>query len=1099
MQKSIPTLFFLYLFSLLPQGTAQSLNNPILFCTQVPNPFDFTTLMSTFGNHMAGMNHAPRGGDLYIRYPDGTLKNLTQLAGFGENDHQGANAISVRDPHVHWDGQKALFSMVIGAPTRQYEVNTYYWQIYEITGLGLNDTPVITKVANQPVDFNNIAPIYGTDDRIIFESDRPRNGARHLYPQHDEYESTPIVTGLWRINPLACPGDNSLEMLTTSPSGDFTPIIDSYGRIIFTRWDHLKRDQQADLDIVNNAPINGIFNYTDESADAAKYIGDIEVFPEPLPPRTDLFALPEWQNTNPQNVNLFNPWMINEDGKEIETLNHIGRHELHSFFPLNFTNDPNLTDFVGLDTRIRNMLHIKESPVQPGLYIATDPPEFATHSSGMIISIYLPAHESPDSAVLTLLTHPDTRNFTDNPSPNHTGLYRNPTPLQDGQIIVSHTPETRQDRNEGTNGALVSRYDFRLRLLEQNGAYREATTALTNGINKSVSWWSPDFLQTFNGELWETFPVEVVARPRPIASTLKTVEVPAIEQAIFANAGIDISAFQRFLKRNDLALLVTRNVTSRDDQDKQQPYNLKIKDSNTQTIDPNNPSNIYEVEYLQYLQGDQIRGKGGINNPRAGRRVLAQFMHDTTALAYNLPTTGPEGSINLAADGSVVSLVPANRAMTWQLIDSTDKPIVRERVWLSFQAGEIRVCSSCHGENDFNQAGQPSPTNPPLALTSLLNHLKTIDTDSDNTIDLYDAYPRDNSKQMGEALSEDFVNQLAEWVNQNADEDVTWETTTVPCKDEVAVFNNQAATNGTTDQLSHYIDLGAFEHAQLTFDVAYAQPDANSSDVLRVKVMPCSNQPIATIYEKALNDLATVPTQASLFTPTDCSQWRTETIDLSDYAGQSFDLVFENSSAGGNQLFLDNIMITEQMGSGTTCNIIQMDIINNPNDQTVLTARDYLNSTATILATRKVVFKAGHTITLKPGFHATATSDFLAKIETCTVAPLTTPTPEANLPVQKVAINQPSLVIEKNIALKAYPNPFNTQTTIEYELPEDGQTSITLMDLMGRPIQTLMHRQLQSKGNHQVVFYPDNMKNGTYFVVLQSGAQVLTKRLVFIR
>ena len=80
-----------------------------------------------------------------------------------------------------------------------------YWQIYEITGLGINDTPVITKIPNQPENFNNIAPIYGTDDRIIFESDRPRNGARHLYPQHDEYESTPIVFNIsstsWSLGP----------------------------------------------------------------------------------------------------------------------------------------------------------------------------------------------------------------------------------------------------------------------------------------------------------------------------------------------------------------------------------------------------------------------------------------------------------------------------------------------------------------------------------------------------------------------------------------------------------------------------------------------------------------------------------------------------------------------------------------------------------------------------------------------------------------------------------------------------------------------------------------------------------------------------------
>src|SRR5205807_9901503 len=93
---------------------AVTLANPILFVTQVPVPADFTTVASTFGNHLASVAEAPRGGDLWIRYPDGTTKNLTRAAGFGNGGMQGA-AIAVREPSVHWSGMKALFSMVVGA------------------------------------------------------------------------------------------------------------------------------------------------------------------------------------------------------------------------------------------------------------------------------------------------------------------------------------------------------------------------------------------------------------------------------------------------------------------------------------------------------------------------------------------------------------------------------------------------------------------------------------------------------------------------------------------------------------------------------------------------------------------------------------------------------------------------------------------------------------------------------------------------------------------------------------------------------------------------------------------------------------------------
>src|SRR5579862_7755583 len=95
-----------------------SVQSDIVFVTQVPIPTDLSNVASAFGNHRGNIESAPRGGDLYIRYADGTLKNLTEAAGFGNAGFQGANAIAVRDPCVHWSGQKVLFSMIVGAPKK---------------------------------------------------------------------------------------------------------------------------------------------------------------------------------------------------------------------------------------------------------------------------------------------------------------------------------------------------------------------------------------------------------------------------------------------------------------------------------------------------------------------------------------------------------------------------------------------------------------------------------------------------------------------------------------------------------------------------------------------------------------------------------------------------------------------------------------------------------------------------------------------------------------------------------------------------------------------------------------------------------------------
>jgi hypothetical protein len=176
------------------------------------------------------------------------------------------------------------------------------------------------------------------------------------------------------------------------------------------------------------------------------------------------------------------------------------------------------------------------------------------------------------------------------------------------------------------------------------------------------------------------------------------------------------------MRQHNLALIVSHNVTTRDDFDLQQPFNLRVP-GGTQTL--GSPGKIYAVQYLQLFQADQIRGLGGTASPDPGRRVLAQLLHDADALAVQPPSpNGPPSSVLLGSDGSMAAFVPARRAMTWQLTDPSGAGVVRERMWLTFQPGEIRVCASCHGVNDKDQAGNPPPGNPPLALLTLLQYWK---------------------------------------------------------------------------------------------------------------------------------------------------------------------------------------------------------------------------------------------------------------------------------------------------------------------------------------------------------------------------------------
>ncbi len=330
-----------------PAAAAVTTPHPIVFVTQVPVPGDFTTIGSTFGNHQSTQRSAARGGDLWIRYPDGTLRNLSAAAGLGQAGLQGDRAIAVRDPSPHWDGRKLVFSAVVGAPTRQFIEPETRWQLYEITGLGANDTPVVTRVPNQPEGFNNISPVYGSDDRILFTSDRPRNGAAHLYPQLDEYEEAPTVTGIWSLDPR----NGDLFLLNHAPSGAFTPQLDSFGRVIFTRWDHLQRDQQADADRAGSASY-GTFNFSDESAAARALTDRSEVFPETRDGSGSVSG---------HRFNQFFPWQINEDGTEEETLNHIGRHELSGYGTQSFLDDANLRECCDTGSRFNRFTLTNDS------------------------------------------------------------------------------------------------------------------------------------------------------------------------------------------------------------------------------------------------------------------------------------------------------------------------------------------------------------------------------------------------------------------------------------------------------------------------------------------------------------------------------------------------------------------------------------------------------------------------------------------------------------------------------------------------------------------------------------------------------------------
>lgn len=685
---------------------------PILFVTQVPMAIDVAARLSAFANHGTGIVQAPRGGDLVLRDPDGGIRLLTLEAGFGNSGLQGANAIAVREPAVHWSGAKALFSMLVGAPSKAGEAVTGVWQLYEASGLGKGETARIVRVPGQPAGYNNLSPLYGSDERILFTSDRPRNGAVHLYPQLDEYEATPAVTGIWRLDPAS----GALTILNHTPSGAFTPVLDSYGRVLFTRWDHLQQDQLADRDrdALNNGvalPFNS-FNVASEAPGAAALASRAEVFPE-----SRVGSSGPYGRVSAFLTNFFTAWTMHEDGSGEETMNHVGQHELaFGFLTPSFIDDANLSNqtvpaFHANRLALRReggLFQLREDPRKPGNYLGIAARESGSFGTSQIVRLSGSPALNGDQMVLTEVTAGDPGDRLVG------GRYRNPLPLSDGRLVASHTSSERAPEE----GASLANLRLRLLLPDADSGRYTAGPALTAGIEKTLSWYAPDGLRSYSGALWELDAVELRPRARPQRAS-NTLDAP--ERAVLLEEQVSESALRDWLLRHDLALIVTRDQTSRDRADLQQPFNLQVP-GGRKTVSQQTPGGkLYDIAHFQIVQADQLRGYPD----RPGRRVIAQPLHDGMARNPANPG-GPAGSVRIAADGSSAAFVPARRALSWQSTDPSGTPVVRERNWITFQPGEMRTCASCHGVNTVNQAGLASPINKPQALRDLLKHWKTL-------------------------------------------------------------------------------------------------------------------------------------------------------------------------------------------------------------------------------------------------------------------------------------------------------------------------------------------------------------------------------------
>jgi hypothetical protein len=113
----------------------------------------------------------------------------------------------------------------------------------------------------------------------------------------------------------------------------------------------------------------------------------------------------------------------------------------------------------------------------------------------------------------------------------------------------------------------------------------------------------------------------------------------------------------------------------------------------------------------------------------------------------------------------------------------------------------------------------------------------------------------------------------------------------------------------------------------------------------------------------------------------------------------------------------------------------------------------------------------------------------------------TTDPPEIITDVPRPIQNQP--VPKEYVLDQNYPNPFNPSTTIRFGLPQPGPVTLTLFNILGQKVVTLVDASPEA-GYHQIIWNGRDRNGidcaaGVYFYQLRTQGNTLTKKMVLLK
>ena len=285
----------------------------------------------------------------------------------------------------------------------------------------------------------------------------------------------------------------------------------------------------------------------------------------------------------------------------------------------------------------------------------------------------------------------------------------------------------------------------------------------------------------------------------------------------------------------------------------------------------------------------------------------------------------------------------------------------------------------------------------------------------------------------------------------------------------------------------------------LAFDYAYAATSMYFIDSLEILYSTDSGQnweSLVLLHGGPNGELVTAPYSTVEFVPNP-DEWETMKLVLPEEVTK---FKFKAMSAGGNDLFLDNIRIINQSITPVELISFNADVFNNDVELKWITETETNNSGFEIqrnssnLEWKNIGFIKGQGISTEEHNYLFIDENVSAGQYEYRLKQIDYDGSYEYSDIVNVNISGPAeYSLQQN-----YPNPFNPTTTIKYSIPENGNVKLNVYNSIGEEVGKLVNGYKEA-GSYKINFDASKLSSGIYFYKLNVNNYNSVKKMLLLK